>query len=117
MVRVLDLLGLFRAIRPELERRVGMSEYVARTGGLRLETPAGTVGIHVDHGRVALGKGRGEPLVTLPWSGLGALVSGYQAVGMLHVHPGVRIEGDGTLRLLQILFPEGHPHWPVAAYF
>ncbi len=117
MVRVLDLVGLFRAIRPELERRVGMSEYVARAGGLRLETPAGTVGIRVDHGRVTLGKGRDAPLVAMPWSGLGALVSGYQGADMLHVHPGVRIEGEATLRLLQILFPEGYPHWPVAAYF
>ena len=117
MVRVLDLHGFFRAIRPELERRVSRSEYVARGGSLRLETPAGTVGIRVDHGRVALDHGRGAPLVTLPWPALNPLVVSYQGVDLLRIHAGVRIEGEATPRLLEILFPEGYPHWPVAAYF
>ena len=117
MVRVLDMAGFFKAIRPELERRVSLSEYVARSGGLRLETPLGTIGIRVDHGKVIFGSGRGDALVTLPWAAFGSLVVGYRAADTLLGQPGVRVEGDQTLRLLQILFPEGYPHWPIAAYF
>ncbi len=117
MVRVLDMPGFFKAIGPELGRRVSTSEYVARNGALRLETPLGTIGIRVDRGSVSFGDGRGDPLVTLPWAAFGALVTGYRAAETLVGQPGVRIEGDRSLRLLQILFPEGYPHWPIAAYF
>jgi predicted N-acetyltransferase YhbS len=117
MVRVLDLDGFFKSIRPELERRVATSEYVAKRAGLRLETPLGTIGLLVDNGRVRLSEGRGERLVTLPWAAFGSLVTGYRPAESLVGQPGVRIEGDTTLRLLQVLFPEGYPHWPIAAYF
>ncbi len=117
MVRVLDMRGFFQAIRPELERRVKLSEYVARTAGIRLETPLGSIGIRVDRGSVSLGEGRGDPLVTLPWGPFGSLVAGYRPAETLVGQPGVRIENEKSVRLLQVLFPEGYPHWPIAAYF
>lgn len=117
MVRVLHMPGFFKAIRPELERRVSTSEFAARSGGIRLETPLGTIGIHVDHGAVTLDDGRGASLVTLPWASFGSLIAGYRSVESLYGQPGVHIEGATTPRLLEILFPEGYPHWPVPAYF
>ena len=117
MARVLDMPGFFEAIRPELERRVGASEYAGKNGGLRLETPLGSIGIAVERGVLDLNNGRGLPLVTLPWAAFGSLVVGYRSVDSLVGQVGVRMEGEGTSRLLQALFPEGYPHWPVPAYF
>jgi predicted N-acetyltransferase YhbS len=117
MVRVLDMNGLFHAMLPELERRVAWSEYSHAEGHVRLETPLGSLGIAVDHGKVRITNGRGASLVTLPWSAFGSLVTGYRASETLVGQPGVRIEGEHTLRLLQVLFPEGNPHWSEPAYF
>ena len=117
MVRVLDMRGFFKAVRPELERRVAGSEYAAKKGGLRLETPLGSVGLEVDHGRVSVSDGRGAMPVTLPWAAFGSLVVGYRPIESLLGQPGVYVEGEATLRLLQILFPEGYPHWQQPAYF
>ncbi len=117
MVRVLHLPEFLKAIRPELERRVSISEFAAKSGGLRLETPLGTIGIYVEHGVVTFDDGRGSPLVTLPWAGFGSLIAGYRSVESLYGQPGVHIEGATTTRLLEVLFPEGYPHWPVPAYY
>jgi predicted N-acetyltransferase YhbS len=117
MVRVLDMPAFFRAILPELERRVRLSEFRHEAAHMRLETPLGSLGFLVDHGTVRLTVGREGSLVTLPWSAFGSLVAGYRAAETLRGQPGVRIEGEHTLRLLQVLFPEGNPHWSAPAYF
>lgn len=116
-VRVLQLRSLLQAIRPELERRLLQSEFVARSGRLRLETPPGSVGLAVAGGRLALDDGRDAALVTLPWGALNALVTGYRDAESLAGQPGVRVEGQQTLRLLQVLFPERQPHWSPPACF
>ncbi|HZG67965.1 MAG TPA: hypothetical protein VEZ12_14565 [Herpetosiphonaceae bacterium] len=110
-VRLLDLAALLQTVRPELERRLEASEFVAKTGQLCLETPLGSLRIVAGDGRLAYDGGRDAPLVTLPWGALGSLVTGYRGVESLLGQPGVRIEGIQTLRLLQVLFPEGYPHW------
>ncbi len=110
-VRLLDLAALLQTIQPELERRLQASEFVAKTGQLCLETPLGSLRIVAGDGRLAYDGGRDAPLATLPWGALGSLVTGYRGVESLLRQPGVRIEGIQTLRLLQVLFPEGYPHW------
>lgn len=116
-VRVLELRSLLQAVRPELERRLLQSEFVTRSGRLRLETPPGSVGLAVAGGRLALDDGRDAALVTLPWGALDALVTGYRDAESLAGQPGVRVEREQTLRLLQVLFPERHPHWSPPACF
>ncbi len=117
MVRVLDMPGFFDKILPELERRIAFSEYRHAEAHVRLETPLGSLGIAIEHGKPRITNGRDAALVTLPWSAFGSLMTGYRASETLVGQPGVRIEGDHTQRLLQVLFPEGNPHWSVPPYF
>jgi predicted N-acetyltransferase YhbS len=117
MIRVLDLPGLLRTIQPELQRRVARSEFVARKSEVRIESPVGRATLRVDHGRVDLVDGGLTNAVTLPFHALGPLVAGYQPIGELLGLSGVFLYGSETQRLLDVLFPEGYPHWSFAAYF
>lgn len=117
MIRILDFPALLRTIVPELQRRVAASEFVARRAEVRIETPAGRATIRVDHGEVVIGDEGASDTVTLPFHALSALVAGYQAIDDLIGGAGVFVQGIGTIRLLNVLFPEGYPHWSTAAYF
>lgn len=117
MVRVLDLPALLQAIQPELERRVATSEFSARRADIRIESPVGRTTVRVDHGRVIVDDARSASSVTLPFHALGPLVAGYQPIDALLGQPGVFLHGAGRERLLEVLFPEGYPHWSFAAYF
>jgi predicted N-acetyltransferase YhbS len=117
MVRVLDLPAFCQAIVPELQRRVAASEFVARRLEVRIESPVGRVTLRVDHGRVELVEGGLSHAVTLPFHALGPLVVGYQPIRDLLGLSGVFLYGGETQRLLDVLFPEGYPHWSFAAYF
>ncbi|HEY0734258.1 MAG TPA: GNAT family N-acetyltransferase [Herpetosiphonaceae bacterium] len=117
MVRVLDLPGLLQTIQPELQRRAARSELVTRKIEVRIESPVGRATVRVDHGRVDLVDGGLTNAVTLPFHALGPLVTGYQPIGELLGLSGVFLYGSETQRLLDVLFPEGYPHWSFAAYF
>lgn len=117
MVRVLDLPGLLHEIKPELERRIAQSEFSCKRADIRIESPVGRATIVVDQGRVDVGDVRSTSSLTLPFHALGPLVVGYQRVHELIGLPGVFLHGAGRQRLLDVLFPEGYPHWPFAAYF
>lgn len=117
MVRVIDTPALLRALQPELERRVRRSEWVARRSAVRIETPAGRATVRLDHGVIAIDDGRAGNAITLPFHALGPLISGYQSIVELQAATGVYIDGADTLRLLEVLFPEGYPHWTFAAYY
>jgi predicted N-acetyltransferase YhbS len=117
MVRVLDLPALLQAILPELQRRIASSELVAGRNDLRIESPVGRSTLRLDHGRVELVDGSTSNAVTLPFHALGPLVAGYQPIGDLLGLSGVFLYGGATRRLLDVLFPEGYPHWSFAAYF
>lgn len=116
-LRVLNLRGVLQAVLPELERRVLRSEFACTSGRLRMETPLGSLGLVVESGRLAFDDGRHAPLVTLPSGALNALLTGYRDAESLASQPGVRVEGEPTLRLLQVLFPERHAQWSPPAYF
>jgi predicted N-acetyltransferase YhbS len=117
MVRVLDLPALLKAIAPELQRRITHSEYAARRAEVAIESPVGRATLRVNHGRIELGEGGLSNAVTLPFHALGPLVAGYQPIDDLLGLAGVFIYGSETKRLLDVLFPEGYPHWSFAAYF
>jgi predicted N-acetyltransferase YhbS len=117
MVRVLDLPALLQTLLPELQRRVASSELIARRDDLRIESPVGRATLRIDHGRVELVSGGTSNTVTLPFHALGPLLVGYQPIGELLGLSGVFLYGSATRRLLDVLFPEGYPHWSFAAYF
>jgi predicted N-acetyltransferase YhbS len=117
MVRLLDLPSFLQAIQPELERRVAASEFVAKRADIRIETPVGRATVRLDHGQVAIDETRSASSITLPFHALGPLIAGYQPIDELLGLPGVFLRGAGRERLLDVLFPEGYPHWPFAAYF
>lgn len=117
MVRLLDLPSFLQAIQPELEQRVATSEFAGRRVGIRVETPVGRATVRVEHGEVVIDETRSASSVTLPFHALGPLITGYQPITELLGQPGVFLHGAGGQRLLDVLFPEGYPHWPFAAYF
>ncbi len=117
MVRVLDFPALLRAIEPELRRRVSHSEWMCRQGEVRIETPVGRATVRVSHGDIAIDDRRVTHAITLPFHALGPLVTGYQGIEDLQAMTGVYIDGHDTLRLIEVLFPAGNPHWSFAAYY
>ncbi len=117
MVRVLDWPGLLKTIRPELERRVQRSEFVTGRTQVQIETPVGRGTILIEQGQVTLGDARSESAVTLPFHALAPLLTGYLPFGELKALTGVFVHGRGVDRLVDLLFPEGLPHWSLAAYF
>lgn len=117
MVRVLDFPALLRAIEPELRRRVSRSEWICRQDDVRIETPVGRATVHVSHGDIEIDDRRVTHAITLPFHALGPLVTGYQGIEDIRAATGVYIDGRDTLRLIDVLFPAGHPHWSFAAYY
>ncbi len=117
MIRVLDWPAFLETILPELGRRIANSDFVARRAQVHIETPVGRATVQVEHGRVSLSAARSANAVTLPFHALGPLVTGYLPIAELVGLPGVFIDGQGTHGLLDVLFPEGYPHWSLAAYF
>lgn len=117
MVRLLDLPSFLQAIQPELERRVATSEFATKRADIRIETPVGRATVRVEQGRVTIDDTRTASSITLPFHALGPLVAGYQPISELVGQPGVFLHGAGRQRLLDVLFPEGYPHWSFAAYF
>lgn len=117
MVRLLDLPSFLEAIRPELTRRVARSEFVSEDADLRIETPVGNATLRVRQGAIEIGKQRAGSSLALPFHALGPLITGYQPIDELIGLPGVFMHGTDRRRLIDVLFPEGYPHWPFAAYF
>jgi hypothetical protein len=117
MVRVLNWPVLLETLLPELERRIARSDYVMRRTQVQIETPVGHATIHVDQGKVSLSNARSVYAVTLPFHALGPLVTGYLPVTELEGLSGVFVQGRDTVRLVDVLFPEGDPHWSFAAYY
>lgn len=117
MVRPLNLPTLLETLLPELERRIASSDYVMRRTQVQIETPVGHATLHVDQGKVSLSKTRSVYAVTLPFHALGPLLTGYLPIAELEGLSGVFVHGRDTVRLIDVLFPEGDPHWSFAAYF
>lgn len=117
MIRVLDWPRFLETILPELERRIQSSDYVARRAKVLIETPVGWATVQVEQGKVGVSAARSMNAVTLPFHALAPLVTGYLPIAELASLPGVFIDGRDTQRLIDVLFPEGNPHWALAAYF
>jgi predicted acetyltransferase len=117
--RLLDLQGLFEALRPELARRLRRSSQSEWHGTLRVVTDIGTVDLAIAGGEIAVGK-RVSPVHTIevPQSLLVKLVTGYTSVrwvaGVLRVQWAA---GLGSAHIepelwptLGALFPKGRPY-------
>jgi predicted acetyltransferase len=117
--RLLDLHGLFQAMRPELERRLRCSSQAEWQGTLRLATDVGTVDLAIADGEIEVG---GEVSLVhnleIPQALLVKLVTGYTStrwvVGVLNVQwmaglGNAHIE-QGLWPILQALFPKGRPY-------
>jgi hypothetical protein len=117
--RILDLQGLFEALRPEFEQRLRSSPQSEWQGTLRLITDIGTVDLAIADGRIELG-GKINPVhpVEVPQSLLVKLVTGYADVhwvaGVLRVQ---WLAGLGSAHIerklwpiMQALFPKGCPY-------
>ena len=117
--RLLDLQGLFQAMRPELERRLRCSSQAEWQGTLRLATDVGTVDLAIADCEIEIG-GQVSPIhnLEIPQSLLVKLVTGYTSVrwvaGALNVQwraglGNAHIE-QGLWPILQVLFPKGRPY-------
>lgn len=117
--RILDLQGLFKALRPELERRLRSSPQSEWGGALRFITDVGSIDLAVENGEIGLG-GKVSPVhaVEIPQSLLVKLVTGYTSVdwvaGVLNVR---RMAGLSSAHIdrklwpiMQALFPKGCPY-------
>jgi predicted N-acetyltransferase YhbS len=117
MIRVLDWPAFLETVLPELGRRIERSDFVARHTKVQFETPVGRATVHVELGKIGISAARSMNTVTLPFHALGPLVTGYLPIAELASMAGVFIDGRDTQRIIDVLFPEGYPHWPLAAYF
>jgi predicted acetyltransferase len=117
--RLLDLPGLFEALRPELERRLRRSPQADWRGTLRLITDIGSLDLAIADGWVEIGA-EVSPVHVLevPQSLLAKLVTGYATVrwvaGVLNVQWKAGL-GSAHIRpelwpILQALFPKGCPY-------
>jgi len=125
--RLLDLQGLFEALRPELERRLRCSPQSEWRGTLRLSTDIGTVDLAIADGEIELGGGV-SPIhtVEVPQSLLVKLVTGYTdlqwVAGTLDVQ---WVAGLGSAHIeralwpiMEALFPKGCPYvWIVDTWY
>lgn len=108
--RLLDVVGLFRALGSELEARLARSPLRGWTGTLRLETDIGTVTLPFGRGKLQL-DGMPAPVrtVQMPQSWLARLVTGYNDLAALNRRRGVAM-ARADWPLLRALFPKGCPY-------
>ena len=76
MMRIINQEPLFRAILPELNHRIGISNLRDYTGNLTLETDLDVTHLSIDHGHVRITKDPAQSLVlALPQQKLMQLIS------------------------------------------
>lgn len=119
MARVLNISSLLSKLVGVLGSRLAHSELYGDSFRLRVSCEEGTAVIRAKHGEVAVDTDDAECELglDLPVACLNPLVTGYNGIDELATDPQARFEGgERTLRLAEILFPEGFPrggHMPL----
>jgi len=109
MMRIINQERLFRAMRPDLERRLRHSELANRSVRLTLKTNLDETTFRFSKGRLDLASdGRLGRTVELPQTHLAQLVVGYRSAGDVLDELGIRAD-EHARRVLAVLFPPGHP--------
>ena len=112
MARILNISSLLSKLVEVLGSRLAHSELHGDSFRLRVSCEEGTAVIRAKHGEVAVDTDDAECELglSLPVACLNPLVTGYKGIDELATDPQARLEGgERTLRLAEILFPEGFP--------
>lgn len=109
MVRIIDQQALFRAMLPDLARRIRYSEFADGSARLTLKTDIGRTTFSIDKGALELNTaGKEGSVVELSQAQLAQVVVGYRSARDALAEAGARAS-DRVQRLLAVLFPPGYP--------
>ena len=107
MVRIVDLPGLFEALRPELNRRAAA---LSRTAQVRLESDIASVTLAVSPDDVSVVESEEGVGVRLSSAGISSLLLGFRSASDLAAAGDVQAD-SAALSLLDALFPCLHSHY------
>ena len=111
MIRVLDLVSLFKKMKKEFERRLAHSEFHNLTSTLNIVSEEGAAQLEMTEGKVTVSTGVTsiDGQLEIPLVALNPLVTGYKGIRDLLQEGALSIKGRTTTRLVDVLFPKGFP--------
>jgi predicted acetyltransferase len=111
MARVLNLTSILKKMSEEFKRRLHYSElhYVDHSITIATEESSAVLDIRGDNITLRTDE-EGEYRIDLPLYCLNSLVTGYKGIREILKDPRVKVRGgEAATRLLEVLFPTGHP--------
>jgi len=111
MVRVLNLVSLFRKMREEFEKRLAHSELHNLTSALNIVSEESAVQLQITKGKVTVDKGvtTGDCQLETPFALLNPLVTGYKSIHDILQEETLSMKGEKIVRLIDVLFPKDFP--------
>ena len=111
MIRVLNLVSLFKKMEKEFEKRLAHSEFCNLTSTLNVVSEEGAVQLEITQGKVTVDTDvtAGNCQLNIRIASLNSLITGYKSIHDL-VHEGIiSMKGRNMMRLIEVLFPRGFP--------
>jgi len=111
MIRVLNLVSLFKKMTKEFERNLARSEFHNLTSTFSIVSEEGAAQLEITKGEVKVNTGvtLGDCQLDIPLASLNPLVTGYKSIHDLSQEGAISMKGKNALRLIDVLFPKGFP--------
>jgi len=111
MIRVLNLVSVFKKMREEFERRLAHSEFHNLTSTLNIVGEEGAVQFEITEGKIKVNTDvtTGDYQLNIPLVSLNPLVTGYKSIHDLLQERALSMKGKNIIRLVDVLFPKGFP--------
>lgn len=111
MIRVLNLVSLFKKMKEEFEMRLAHSEFHNLTSALNIVNKEGTVQLEITEGKVTVKTdvNVGDCQLDITLASLNPLITGYKSIHDLLREGTFSTKGKKVMRLIDVLFPKGFP--------
>jgi len=111
MIRVLNLISLFKKMKEEFEKRLAHSEFHNLTSTLNIVSEEGATQLEITNGKVTVDTDvtAGDCQLNIPLASLNPLITGYKSIHDLLQEGALSIKSKNIVRLIDVLFPKGFP--------
>ena len=120
MARVLNLVSLLTNMTKEFERTLRHSELHKFAGSLKITSEEESALLEISRGEVSISSDSAKDgrHLDIPLACLNPLITGYKGIRELAKNPHVNVKGGKhALRLIEVLFPKGHPYGGIPPLF
>ena len=110
MIRVLNLVAVFKKMKREFERRLAHSEFHNLTSTLNIVSEEGAAQLEITEGKIKVNTDvTSDYQLNIPLASFNPLVTGYKSIRDLLHEGALSMKGKNIIRLIDVLFPKDFP--------